>query len=158
MSEQEDLLRLATIKAAIKSLGEEQDAIEARLVKSIQDKGRRSLTVQVEDGPRVRGTVVAGTRMVLHEDKLRQQLDAKQWEKVSTRVLDKEKLEAAVVQNIVDAQVVAAASEEFPNKPYIRVTGKVPQQQLGHVLFDGPMPKIVVAQSKRVRRPRAKVV
>lgn len=72
----------------------------------------------------IKATVVAGTRIITDEPALKKKLGARVWDRVTTKKLDKAKLEDAIATGEVDATVVAACSEEIPNKVYIRPTIK----------------------------------
>lgn len=80
---------------------------------------------EVKDGKSlVTATVVRGARAVLDEGMLQKNLGSTLWNKVTTRVLDRKKLEAYVASNEVDPMVVARATSEVPNKPYVKITRK----------------------------------
>lgn len=150
----EDLYRLAALKRALENLENEKAQVEARLVESLQRSGHKSLSADI-DGVKIKGTLCAPTRVVIDEARLKASLDAAQWKKVTSLKLDKEKLEAAVVQNIVDRNVVAAVSDELDSKPYIRVSGKIPDDAVSVANSHGqPKP----AASKRVAAKRAATV
>lgn len=124
MTMQQDLLELATIKARIEALAEAKAEVEERLIAAMSSKGQKTVTVSAQDGD-IKGTLVAGTRIIIDEEKLRGALTAAQWKKVSKSVLDKEKLEAHMVTGDVDPNIVASASTEKDVKPYIRVSGSL---------------------------------
>lgn len=116
----EDLIALAQIKKDIDHLSTVKNEIEANIVDAMQQIGKKSISAQG-----VKGTLVEGTTVNIDEDALKKALGAKTWGKVTKQVLDKAKLEAAVVIGDVDEVVVAQCSEEKPRKPYIRVSGEV---------------------------------
>jgi regulator of replication initiation timing len=60
--------------------------------------------------------------LVYDEDKLRKRLGASLWNKITTRVLDKKKLEAFVASGEISTTVLAACSEEKPSNPFVKVT------------------------------------
>lgn len=153
---QNDLVRMATIKAAIEVLTVEKREVETRLVEGMKTSQVKSSTADI-DGETIKGTLVEAERVTIDEAKLKKALSAAQWKKVTTLVLDKEKLEAAVVQNIVDGQLVAGASEIKQNKPYIKVTGTVPVAVVKGVSPMDSRGNKKPAARKRVVRPKQKV-
>lgn len=148
-----DLVALAQLKATEEALKKEKAVIEARLIAGMTSAGKDKVQADV-DGETISGTVVRPERTTIDADGLSHDLTPKQWEKVSTRVLDKEKLEAAVVQKIVDITVVQRHSETTPTKPYVRVSGKVPDKALvsGVSLVNGT---IHANGRRRVAKPKA---
>ena len=53
---------------------------------------------------------------------LKTKLGAQMWNKVTTRSLDRGKLDAFIASGEVDAMTVAAASSELPNRPFLKIT------------------------------------
>lgn len=76
------------------------------------------------DGHSLSTTVVQGTKIALDEEKLRKKVGAALWNKITTRVLDRKKLEAFVASGEVSQTVLAQCSDETPNTPYIKITVK----------------------------------
>lgn len=158
---QADLIALAQIKAAQEALAREKVEVETRLIAALDSKGVKSVSTDV-DGDKVQGTLVRPERTTIHEDKLKQALDSKTWGKVTTQVLDKEKLEAAVAMGIVDPNVVAAASEVKATKPFVKLSGKVSDKTLlrdigfsdGQVNIKDSAGHTKPAARKRVAKPR----
>lgn len=62
------------------------------------------------------------TSLVYDEKKLKKRLGAALWNKVTTRALDKKKLEAFVASGEVKPSWLAEASEEKQTKPFINIT------------------------------------
>lgn len=159
---QEDLIRLAKIKAAQDELAREKGEVETRLLADLVSRGVKTISAQV-DGADLSGTVVQPERTTIDADGLEHDLTKRQWERVSSRVLDKELLEAAVAQGIVDISVVHKHSETKPTKGYVKVSGKVPTVPLldgvtfsqGHVSITASNGTTKPAARKRVAKPRA---
>lgn len=157
---QADLIALATIKAAQDALNTEKAAVETRLMTYLNSKGLPKVNADL-GGESIQGTVVAPIRVTIDAEQIKAALDTRQWNKVSTRVLDKEKLEAAVVQGTVPAEVVAKCSEETPTKPYVKVSTKAKGTLFPPVSIDAGVAHVVQAPRpaarKRVVKPaRAK--
>jgi hypothetical protein len=149
----EDLVRLASIKSAVEQLGREKSEVEARLLVALEAHGTSSVSTTV-DGETIKGTRVAPQRVTIDPDKVKAALTAAQWKKVTKQVLDSDLLEAAVKMKEVDANVVAQASEVKDTKPYIKVSGKVPDRNLGSVaIHDG---KVEIKNAKGYTKPAAK--
>lgn len=160
---QDDLIALAQIKAAQEALAKEKLVVEERIVAALRAHGTKTVSTDV-DGERIQGTLVEPERTTIHEDKLKSALDTKQWNKVTSQVLDKEKLEAAVAMGIVDPNVVAAASEVKATKPFVKLSGKVSDKTLlndigfsdGQVNIKDSLGHTKPAARKRVAKPRPK--
>ena len=93
----------------------------------IDTLGLKSLSFDHDIGDseiRITGTRVEGTTLIFDEARLRKALGQRGWNAVSTRTLDRSKLEAAVADGRVDPRTVAECSEERPKKAYIRLTEK----------------------------------
>lgn len=107
---------------------QERDKLEAdinELAESIMKTMSDLKSVTVIDGAdKITVTKVEGTRIVIDEPKLKKSLGAAVWNRITKAVLDKEKLENEVAVGHIDPNVVAAASEEKPVKPYLKPTVK----------------------------------
>lgn len=97
--------------------------LEASLIAELHGQGLTSIHTQI-GGETITGTLVEATRILIDEPRLQKSVGALTWAKITKRVLDKPRLEAAMAKGDVDPAVVAAASEEVPNKPYVKVTAK----------------------------------
>lgn len=106
----------AQIDAEIKQL-------RAELLTDIQTLGEKTIAVPTNDRL-IKVTVVESKPvLVIDEAALKSALGEKGWMKVSTRVMDRKKLEASIAANETDPQIVAECSHEVPGKaPYIKVT------------------------------------
>ena len=97
-------------------------ALKIQLVDSmIEDKNKSSIIVLSPDDS-YKVTLVEGSRLIIDEDRLHKKLNAAQWKSVTKSVMDRGLLENAINAGDVDAQVVAEASTEIANAPYIKVT------------------------------------
>lgn len=120
----EALIELHTIRAQIKTLEGAKSQLEADVLDLMAEADIDGPRV-VEDGDSVfTATPVRPTRIVFDEPELEASLTKSQWEKVTKRVLDKDKLEAALQLGEIDFSVVDACSEEVANKPYVKFTDK----------------------------------
>ncbi len=100
------------------------DEIQSELI-DIMQKHNMVKIVGCQDGAdTVTATLVEGARVVIDPQKLKQGLGASLWNKVTKRVPDKGLIEAGIAAGEVDPNIVAAASEEVPNRPYIRISAK----------------------------------
>lgn len=95
--------------------------VEAWIIDNLDQSGQKTIEVDLEDR-RIKATKVQGTRTAIDENSLKRSLGEKLWLKVSTRVLDKKKLEAFVSTGEVDPLVVAECSTESATSPYIKLT------------------------------------
>lgn len=64
---------------------------------------------------------VQASSVVTDEGKLKSRLGVSLWTKVSTRRLDKKKLDAFIASGEIDPKDVAACSTEKTNAPFIRI-------------------------------------
>lgn len=81
-------------------------------------------TFVTEEGHAVKVTKVAGSSIVMDEERLRKSVGATIWNKITSRNLDKKLLEKAVSEGTVTAGTLAEVSTEKPIKPYLKVTVK----------------------------------
>ena len=95
--------------------------LQAAIIAQMDSQGQTTMVVDLEDRS-IKATKVQGVRTIINEGALKSKLGAKRWEHVSTRVLDKKKLEAHIATGEVDPLAVAECSTEQPNKPYIKLS------------------------------------
>lgn len=119
---------LAEKVALLESLKQEKAEVDGQIkelqadIISILDRAeQKSLSVDIE-GRSVKATKVQSVKTMIDEGSLKRTLGEKLWLKVSTRVLDKKKLEAFIATGEVDPMVVAECSTESENAPYIKIT------------------------------------
>ena len=112
----------------LESLKFDKDAIESQ-IKGVQSEIMDALdemnakTYAVEyDNRTIKVTKVQSVRTTIDESSLKRVLGEKLWMKVSTRILDKKKLEAFVASGEVDPMTVAECSTESESAPYIKLT------------------------------------
>ena len=120
MSLESDFFELVKTKERIAELGKRLVELELSV---IADLDKLKLTqIDLEDGA-VKGTIVRVTRVVIDDVALEAALTSTMWNKITKRSLDKTMLEAQIVVGKIDAAVVAGASEEKANKPFLKITG-----------------------------------
>jgi hypothetical protein len=115
--------RLEELKHQSEQIVEEVNQIRAELLKDVTKAGVKTLPVEIGDRI-VKVTVVESKSvLVIDEAALKNALGEKGWMRVSTRIMDRKKLEASIAANETDPQIVAECSVEVPGKaPYIKVT------------------------------------
>lgn len=148
MTLEDDLMTLARLKQTAKETQEEFEEVQKRVISTLERTGKKSITANDRN---LRGTLVKGSTMVLDDEALKKTLGAKIWNKITKRVLDKEKLEAHIVTGEVDKHLVAQCTTEKDSKPYIRLSGT-------HVPQDPPKAakKTTASAKKRVVKPKKK--
>jgi hypothetical protein len=119
----EMLIELHKAKSIRDEADELVESLTAQLVEAMKVEGQQSLKVR-DDENAITGTLVEAIRIVIDEARLKKELGAQKWGKVTKQVLDKPKLEDAITKGEVDPNVVAICSEEKANKPYVKVTAK----------------------------------
>lgn len=114
--------------ARLQELKQERDAIDAEIkemqqevIDALDELNEKSISVDIE-GRQVKATKVEPVRTTIDEASLKRALGEKSWMKVSTRILDKKKLEAFIATGEIDAMVVAECTTENPSSPYIKIT------------------------------------
>jgi hypothetical protein len=108
-------------KIACDVANEERDKAEQIVLRLM---GKQQTCTITDDYSTIQATVVKGTRLKIDEDRLKKNLGATMWAKVTKRVLDKAKLEDAIARGAVSPVDVATCSEEVPNKTYVKLTEK----------------------------------
>lgn len=109
----------------IKRIDDEVKTAQEELVGIMQHDGNKTATV-----PNLAGsgdlsiTLVEGSTMLLDEQKLKTALGAQMWSKVTSRVLDRKKLDAYVASGDINPLVIARASTEKPKTPFVKVVPK----------------------------------
>lgn len=124
-SQKKSLARKVSLLGQLKA---EKDDIESQ-IKELQDSiveildsvEQKSLVVELEDRS-VKATKIQAVRTTIDESSLKKSLGDKIWLKVSVRVLDKKRLEAAIAHGEVDPLVVAECSTETESAPYIKLS------------------------------------
>lgn len=109
------------LKAERDALDAQIKALQADLLAVLDKEGKKSIPVEV-DGRTFKVTKVQSTSMVIDEGSLKRVLGEKAWMKVSTRTLDRKKLEASIAANETDPIIVAECSTEKVNAPYIKLS------------------------------------
>lgn len=112
----------------LEQLKHDRDQIDAQ-IKVLQDDiidaldkmEEKTLIVDVDDRA-IKATKVQPVRTVIDENSLKRSLGEKLWMKISTRILDKKKLEAYIATGEVDPMIVAECSTENPSSPYIKLS------------------------------------
>lgn len=119
---------LAEKVALLESLKQDKADVDAQIkelqsdIIDILDRAeQKSIAVDI-DGRTVKATKVQSVKTLIDENSLKRSLGEKLWMKVSTRVLDKKKLEAFIATGEVDPMVVAECSTESDNAPYVKIT------------------------------------
>ena len=116
--------RISTIRTLRDTKREIDNDINVTSVDAITMMDEAGLdTISYEDdGIKIKGTVVKGTSLNINALKLKKKLGATAFNKLTTRTLDMNKLEAAIAEGVIDPKTVSACSTEEPKKPYIRIT------------------------------------
>lgn len=118
---QQSLKELRELRAQKRELEDSISVIQENTLGGLTEMGIKSITVDL-DNLKITGTRVDGTVLKIDEAKLKKNLGARLWQRVTTRTLDRNKLEALVAAGEIDPRIVARCSTEEPKKPYIRIT------------------------------------
>lgn len=112
---------LDQLKQEREDIDEQIKEVQADIIAELDRIQEKTIVVEI-DNRKVKATKVEGIRTTIDENTLKKSLGEKLWMKVSSRVLDKKKLEAHIASGEVDPIVVAESSTEKANAPYIKLT------------------------------------
>lgn len=118
----EDIIALDELRRQKEDLEGTIDALQQRIVAALDSIEVKSHEVEVNGGRTIKATRSQNNRTVIDEIALKKAMGESLWNKVSSRVLDKKKLEAFIASGEVSATAVAKCSTENEGKPYIRIT------------------------------------
>lgn len=110
--------RLLDLKRERKALDEEIAAITKTIHDHLEETDE---PLDLDCG---KFTLVKPTTVVTDEAKLKRLLGAQMWNKVTTRVLDNDKVKAFVKAGDISSRTLAAASEVVDKTPYVKATPK----------------------------------
>jgi hypothetical protein len=101
-----------------------EDGIEAQLLAEFEAMGISTITVQLDEGPKVTATAVQGVQEVLDPEALRKCVGQEVWDQIAppVQVLDKALLEDAIARGVIAPGVLATCSESKPKKPYVLIS------------------------------------
>lgn len=115
--------RLDELTQQADKIAAEIKQIRTELLAEVMAVGVKTLPVEVNDRTFKVTVVESKPVFVIDDATLKNVLGEKGWMKVSTRVLDRKKLEASIAANETDPMVVAECSTEVPGKAaYIKIT------------------------------------
>lgn len=115
------LIKLRNSDEALKEVTAERRKDHDNVLASMIKDGIKTITT--EDGPDdVTGTYVGGILITIDEDRLRKEIGATAFDKLTKKVLDQEKISEAIAQGKLDPVTVAACSTEKERAPYVRLT------------------------------------
>ena len=118
----EDIIALDELRRQKDELEDTIDALQQRIVATLDSLEVKSHEVEVNGSRSIKATRAQSNRTVIDEVGLKKSLGETLWNKVSSRVLDKKKLEAYIASGEVNPTTVAKCSTENEGKPYIRIT------------------------------------
>lgn len=122
---EEDVRRWVELNREIDELAGERDEIRRRLAERLAKAETPMPPVKLPDGASAKAVLVSPMTDVIDEEMLRKRLGAKTWLHVTTRVLSKAMLLAAIKDGKVDANIVAQATTTVPGAtPYVKLTVK----------------------------------
>lgn len=70
----------------------------------------------------IKSTIVQKVKMTIFEDILKKKVGAAMWNKITTKALDRKKLDAFVASGEITSAVLAESSETNPESPYATIT------------------------------------
>lgn len=120
-SKRDDIIRLAELKKAAAESAKAYKDFEAEIAAKMTTK---TASVTTDDGTTISVVLVQSERLVIDEARLKTEVGSKIWEKVSTRSLDRKKLDAAIALGDISTTTLGKVSEIHQNNPYLRITEK----------------------------------
>jgi len=123
------LLRLRELKRTIaqaeeQRVGKNLDGVECQLAALMKEWGITTTSV-TEGSLKITGTLVESTGLTIDEERLKRAVGATKWQGITSRVLDRAKLEDAIAKGTIDPTLVAECSQETPRRPYVKVGERV---------------------------------
>ena len=103
-------------------LEKEIKVLQADVIATLDAEEQKTFRYETDDGRPVTMTRVQAEKMHVKEKGLKKALGAKAWNKVTKRVLDEDKLMAAIQDEVIDITTVAKHTEYIPNRPFVRFT------------------------------------
>lgn len=113
--------RLAEAKEEQQRLEDEIANLQTDLIPYLERVKEDVVVMRTKD-TEIKPTVVRGSRVIINEARLKRSVGSSVWNKITKRVLDKDRLEQKVASGEVEAAVVGECSDVLDNKPYIRLT------------------------------------
>lgn len=118
----EKIVRLDDLRGQVKGLNADIAELQEEVLEDMASLGLNSRTVRQPNGKPLKATRMQNTSLVFNEPALRKRLGSVLWNKVSTRSLDKRKLEQQIAEGNIAAQILAECSEEKTTKPFVKVS------------------------------------
>jgi hypothetical protein len=116
----EMLLDLWAAKITLKDTLELKDDSETELITALRQLGLTKIETDTDDF-HIAGTLVEGELVRYDETKMKDIMAPTLWSRVSTRVLDKAKLEQEVARGNIPPRILDECTEVVPKKPYVLV-------------------------------------
>lgn len=104
-------------KAEAQALVDQAKAEMQEMLNELPEDEQRSIS-----GVKGQATLVEGSTTTIDSDYLRANLPDDAWEKITTRTLDKDKFNQALVDGVMTAGHAKRATQTKPKKPYVKVT------------------------------------
>lgn len=124
-SPEENLRRIAALKRKAAEIAEQISERQDQLMSQMEELGVDSVDFKDDESDaHITGTIVRGTIVTMDEPALKKKLGATVWNKISTAMLDKKKLDVAIQNGSVSETDVAASAVIKAKKPYIKVSIK----------------------------------
>lgn len=121
---EDDVVSYAEKKAEAQKLGKEIDDLSTSILAGLDTLDIDSVVAVGPDGLTHTAKRVQGQRTSIDEGSLKKRVGARVWKTITTLVLDRKKLEAAIAAGDIDENIVASCSTTHDNKPYVRLTSK----------------------------------
>lgn len=94
---------------------------QAELIDMMDKFGMSTRTFKGSDGHQHNVNKQQTIAQVIDQPKLKKKVGAKLWDKITTRSLDKKKMDAFIASGELDAAIVAQCMTEKPSSPFVKV-------------------------------------
>lgn len=118
-----DILTLDGLRIQREDIDQEIINVQQRVLARLEEKGESTVTVKTKDR-HIIATRVQQVREAIDPVVLKKKVGAKMWDRITTKVLDKKKLEAFIASGEIDALAIADAVKENVANPFLRLTRK----------------------------------
>lgn len=121
------IFTLRDLRTEKRALEERIGVTQSELIALLDTLSIKSLSVidPKEESIKITATKVTGSTLEFDQAKLRKKLGTATWNKVTTRTLDRAKLESLIASGAIDPLTIAECATEKEKKPYVRITEKL---------------------------------
>jgi hypothetical protein len=118
---EEKMHSLYELKISMEEAGKEAKVLQEEIIKDLSAANRRSYSfIDPRTGHKIGFTIVQNEPLVIDEAALAKKVGAAMWKKITTRVLDRKKMDAYIASGEISATTVSNVSTTKQSAPYLR--------------------------------------